>query len=610
VTATRFAEDASTLPFGVSVITAEQIRDAGVTTVNEALMKLLGIPGRLDFYGGGDYALDLRGFGGTSDTNQAVVVDGVRINEGDLGGTRLAGIPIDAIERIEVVRGSAGVLYGAGASAGAIVVTTKAAAGRSRTSSAYGHAGFGSNNLIDTRAGASLVGENLSLDVHGNVRATDGHRANFASNVEGLFVNAQWRNDWLRVGVRDSQDKLHTGLPGSLSAALYAADAYQTTKPNDNADIDNHSTHGYAEATLGNWSFGGDVGVRNKTLVSLSSGFGYAYDVEARNQNLHLRHSAPVGPVTNTLVAGIDREEWTRIVRGAFGATGNREAKEFYLTDDLAFSSGTRLNVGVRRSSFTTDTTDAPTSNVDERFTSWNVGVVQSIGSKLDAYVNAGRSVRFANVDEIGFVSPGVTLKPQVSRDLDAGVRLEWTNGRGQLRFYRNAIRDEIAYDPTAPSPFGGLGANANLPDTLHQGVELELGQALGHSVALRLNAALRRAEFSAGANDGKDIALTPHHTASLGVDWKPSSGHLLNAQLNTVGKQSPDFQNQCTMPAYTTLDLRYAFKLADAQLALGVTNVVDKKYYTQAFSCVGGVTNSIYPEAGRGVVASVRVAF
>src|SRR3982751_912666 len=81
VTATRFPEDASKLPFGVSVITSADIREAGVTTVNEAVMKLLGVPGRLDFYGGGDYSLDLRNFGTTSDSNQAVIVDGIKISE-------------------------------------------------------------------------------------------------------------------------------------------------------------------------------------------------------------------------------------------------------------------------------------------------------------------------------------------------------------------------------------------------------------------------------------------------------------------------------------------------------------------------------------------------
>ena len=110
VTATRFAEAAAELPFGVSVLTADDIKASGVTTVNDAIMKLLGVPGRIDLYGGGDYALDLRGFGTTADNNQVVIVDGIRINEADLGGTRLAGIAIDSVERIEVIRGSSAVL--------------------------------------------------------------------------------------------------------------------------------------------------------------------------------------------------------------------------------------------------------------------------------------------------------------------------------------------------------------------------------------------------------------------------------------------------------------------------------------------------------------------
>ena len=126
ISGTRFAAEADTQPVGISVISADQIRQGGYTTVNEAVMRQLGVPGRLDLNGGGEYALDLRGFGGTSDSNMVIVVDGIRVSEGDTGGTRLAGIPIETVERIEVLRGSNAVLYGEGATAGVIVITTKA----------------------------------------------------------------------------------------------------------------------------------------------------------------------------------------------------------------------------------------------------------------------------------------------------------------------------------------------------------------------------------------------------------------------------------------------------------------------------------------------------
>ena len=169
----------------MSVITAEDMRDAGVSTVNEALMKLLGVPGKLDFYGGGDYGLDLRGFGTTAGSNQVVLVDGVRISEADLGGTRLAGIPIDSIDRIEVIRGSAAVLYGEGATGGAIVITTKAASGNAVTGG-RAYMALGSQALAEARAGGTLVSGGFSLDVAGMRRTSDGHRENFRSPRDAL----------------------------------------------------------------------------------------------------------------------------------------------------------------------------------------------------------------------------------------------------------------------------------------------------------------------------------------------------------------------------------------------------------------------------------------
>ena len=76
------------------------------------------------------------------------------------------------------------------------------------------------------------------------------------------------------------------------------------------------------------------------------------------------------------------------------------------------------------------------------------------------------------------------------------------------------------------------------------------------------------------------------------------------------VSKQSPTFTNQCEMPAYATVDARYAFSAAKWELAVGVKNLTDAKYYTQAFRCTSGVTTSIYPEAGRALTASVQWRF
>ena len=614
VTATRFPEDADTLPFGVSVVTADDIRNAGASTVNEALMKLLGVPGRLDFFGGGDYGLDLRGFGVTADSNQVIIVDGVRLSEADLGGTRLAGIPIDSVDRIEVIRGSSAVLYGEGATGGAIVITTKVASGKARQSTGQAYIAMGSQALFDARVGATLVNEGFSLDVAGNKRTTDGHRDNFRSDVEGLSLTGQWRNDWLRIGARHSQDELHTGLPGSLTADEYAANPRQTTHPTDHGDLDNQRGGLFSEATFGNWQIGIDAGKRSKTSMSLSPSSTFDYDIEAQNRGVRVRHSAAFSGFDNTVVVGVDRNAWTRVVRSSFGsvpapvATSEQVSRAVYARNDLKLPGGTRLSAGVRSERATKTNTAAPAAPVDERYNAWELGAVQPISAGTSLYARVGRSFRFPNVDEIGFTSMDEPLKSQTSRDLDLGARWTHATGRAELRVYRNALRDEIGYDPDAPN-FFFPGANVNLDSTLRQGIELEALHNLTAALQIRLNAALRQAKFTDGPNDGHDVALAAKRTVSLGADWQLGGGHKLNGLVNMVSSQHPTFANDCTMPSYTTADARYAYQAGGIELALGVGNLTDRKYFTQAFSCSAGAASSIYPDAGRSIKASVRVS-
>lgn len=610
VTATRFAEPLTSLPQGVSVITAEQIRTSGASTVNEAVMKLLGVPGRQDSYGGGDYALDLWGFGTTSDSNQVVVLDGVRLSEADLGGTRLAGIPIDSIERIEVLRGNGSVLYGEGATGGVIVITTKAGNGTARRNSATLYGSTGSNDLGELRANATVASGGFSLDLHGQRRQTDNHRDNFRSKTDDAGFTAQWSNDALRLGLRHDRDALDTGLPGSLTAAQYAANPRQTTQPNNRAHIRNERSGVFAEAALGNWQLGVDAGTRDKSLSSVRPGSVYAYEVEAQQVAIKARHTAQWGSVRNAFVIGHDRGDWERNVLGAFGSRGDQTSKGWYLKDDLTLAGGTRLSAGVRNESIEKRLDDgfAPV-DLSEDKTSWELGVSQSLGSHTTVWGRIGNSFRLANVDEFSFTNPAVAIRPQTSRDAEAGAR--WAQGayRFEARVYRSNLTDEIGYDRNAPGPFG-LGANINFDPTRRQGLELDGHWTVSPTLSLGARLALRRATFREGPYVGKDVPLTPRRSLALSADWVPAPQHRLTGGVNFVGSQHPDFANACRMPAYTTAYARYALNVQNVELSLGVNNLFDRDFYTQAFGCAGGQTTSIYPEAGRTFVAAVRVSF
>lgn len=614
VTATRFDADASTLPFGVSVITQDDIARAGVSTVNEALIKLLGVPGRVDFYGGGDYGLDLRGFGATAGSNQVVIIDGIKVNEADLGGTRLAGVAINSVERIEVLRGSGSVLYGEGATGGVIVITTKAGYGSARKTSADLYGATGSFGLNEVRANGTLVAGDFSLDVAANKRQADNHRDNFKSNAEGNSMQAQWGNDWLRLGASHANDKSESGLPGSLTEAQYQSNPRQASTPNDSASIKNTRESLFASADLGAWQLGLDLGQRTKNLDSFSGGAStYRYDVDANTLGLRAKHVGNLGKLRNALTLGHDRAVWERTVPGLFGSVSEQKTNAFYVQDEVTLSGGTRFTAGYRSENIKQkDSSTVLNNNHDQ--TAWELGLTQPLSNAWSVYGRVGNSYRLANIDELGFTTTGAVLQPQTSRDIEVGSRWRYAGTRVELRYYRNSLKNELGYDPTVANPQVwdplNLGANVNFDPTLRQGLELESKHDLSKNLGLQVNLGVREAKFTQGAHNGKSVPLVAGTTLAVRADWRPSPAHAVNAGVVWVSSKHVDFDNACSAPSYATVDARYAYQWRNVEMSLGLSNLLDAKYYTQAFRCSAGVTNGIYPESGRTVTASVRVKF
>ncbi|HSW18076.1 MAG TPA: TonB-dependent receptor [Ramlibacter sp.] len=607
VTAPRFAEDAMSLPLGVSVITADEIRASGATSVNEALIRVLGIPGKVDFYGVGDYGVDLRGFGATADSNQVVVLDGVRVSESDMGGTRLATIPIDSIERIEVIRGSGAVLYGEGATGGVIAITTKAGAGKGRTNSATAYLGGGSYGLRDARASATLAAGGFSLDAAAGRRASDGYRNGSRSELDSQSLGAQWSNDWLRAGATIAKEDLDAELPGALTRAQYNANPRQIGAFVDRAFLKGERINAFAQAELGSWQLAAEVGHRTRELKTVN-GF-FDYDIEADTQSIRARNESALFGFKNVLVVGADHSQWSRDIL-SFPATSEQRTRALYVKDDIFLATGTRLTAGLRSERIAKDDSTA-TANLNSRQRAWELGLSQTLAAQVTGYARIGRSFRLAKVDEFSFTNPTAIIQPQTSRDMELGAR--WAQGGSKLdaRLYRSNITNEIGFDPASAGPFGPFGgANVNFDPTRRQGLEVDGVQRLNAAVALRLNAAVRRATFRSGPYSGRDVPLVPRTAVALHADWTPGGGHRVTGGANWVSSQYVDYLNTCSAPSYVTADLRYAYTFKNVELSLGASNLFDRKYFTQAFACAGNQATSLYPEQGRAVTTALRVSF
>lgn len=125
VTASRYAEDAVAAPAALSVITSEEIQLSGATSLPDLLRRVPGL--EVVRFGVGSASISARGFDQRVSNKVLVLVDGRSVYEDFLGFTLWDEMPVqmDEIERIEVIRGPAGALYGANAFLGVINVITR-----------------------------------------------------------------------------------------------------------------------------------------------------------------------------------------------------------------------------------------------------------------------------------------------------------------------------------------------------------------------------------------------------------------------------------------------------------------------------------------------------
>ena len=626
VTGSRFPADAALPAVGATVITADEIRSAGVTDVNAAIRKIGGVVGRQSLDGSPDFGLDLRGFGANSSQNLVILVDGVRMNENELVGTVLSTIPVDSVERIEIARGGSSVLYGEGATGGVINIVTKrgAEAGYHGSVSLEGGRFDQHDARVSLRHGAGA----LSFDLAAAHQGTDNYRDNNEFRQKTVSGGVQWAQGDSRLGLRAESARQESRFPGALDLAGFEANPRQSLTPNDFGSLGSDRVTAYGAHRIGAVELAAELAHREReTGGHYESGFGTS-DVRNRSRQTQfsprLRHLARTDVLLNEFVAGSDLLRWERAsaFASAFGTTRNdagQDSRAFYLRDEVRWNDAynARLAVGARHEKFEKDYADpSPFASIPQESSAqsqnaWSVeGSIDPVPG-LTLHAKAGESYRVPNVDENSYRDSVDVLKVQTSRDLEFGATLGSQARRISARVFRHRLRDEIFFDPTLAF---GFGINTNLDPTRRQGVELDGQLALPAILPgeLRLTGHVQhvQAEFTDGPNAGREMVLVPKNVVTARLAWLPGSGHSadIGAQYVSSQRYGSDFDNGCgaRIPSYTTIDARYAVKVGPWEFAATGLNLGDRHYFSQAFGCRSG----IYPSDGRQLKFSVRYDF
>lgn len=124
VTSSRIDNKKVNMPNSISVVTAEDLKNLKVKNLDEAFIKIPGIyVPRLSGIGSTTSQIAMRGVNAANST--AVMVNGQKINDSYNGSVTWSSIPVDLVERVEVLRGPASSIYGSGAMGGVVNIITK-----------------------------------------------------------------------------------------------------------------------------------------------------------------------------------------------------------------------------------------------------------------------------------------------------------------------------------------------------------------------------------------------------------------------------------------------------------------------------------------------------
>jgi len=175
VTATKTEEQRKDIPNAVIIMDEIEIQESPARSLGELLANELGIDWRTyGNYGGASQEIHIRGMGG--DATQ-VFVNGVNVNSPSLGIADVAKIPLNSIERIEVVKGSGSLLYGTGAMGGTVNISTKRP--KRDKMDLKVSAGYGSEDTYHLSAEQGMyLSDNFGYYLTANRKETDGFRDN------------------------------------------------------------------------------------------------------------------------------------------------------------------------------------------------------------------------------------------------------------------------------------------------------------------------------------------------------------------------------------------------------------------------------------------------
>ncbi len=563
VTATRVEQPISEVIGAVSVITRDDIDRRGAHSLQDLLR---GETGLSVVNTGGLGKLSNVFLRGADSEQLLVLVDGVRVGSATSGTTAFELLPVDQIERIEIIRGPRSSIYGSDAIGGVIQIFTRK--GGSPTVSV----GAGSHETSKVSGSFGTESDSAWVNLSASRIETEGY--NSCAGAPFPIGGGCFTSEPDRDGYDNSSGSLRAGYRWQ-SVQIEGSALYATGTTEYDGDFANVTE--FVEQVL---SFGARIEPTEYWTLSLLLGssrdehdsffddplsdereiFASRFDTERQHASLQ---SDFLLTRSQTVTLGIDYFDDRVDSTVAFEETSRNSVGAF---------AQYQIQLGAHRLLGSVRTDD------NEQFGNYETG---SLGWKWSlseqwsinaAWGNAFGAPTFNDLYYPGFSNP--ELDPETSRSYELGVGWTIAPITVALTAFESRIEDLIVYNPATFSP-------ANLNSSRIRGIEADLDASIGKWTLGLGYSALDPRNRTPGADFDNFLPRRSRHTGHIELG-RAFGAFDTRVRLTTEGARFDDVSNTNRVGGYALIDLTFDYALSATWTIQGkIGNLLDRDYRT-----------------------------
>lgn len=558
VTASRIQQSVSDVIGSVTVIDRKQIEQRQAQSLQDLLRGEAGI----DIYNNGGLGKASGIFmRGTNTDEVLILVDGQRLGSATDGTTAIQFIPVDQIERIEIVRGPRSSLYGSDAIGGVIQIFTRKPKG------VHASAGYGYHDTQNYSAGAGYKKHGWQFNINGNYLQSNG--INSCAGSPLTFS--------VGCGTYEPDDDGYRNLSGTMNFGYVSGDtdlqfnslyargftAFDGSFVNETRFTESTSGAKLQTRMAKNFVTSVSVGTTQDRQSDYENGL-YMSRFNTRRHRASLQSNWQITS-SQTFIAGIDYLKDAVDSDTQYTKTSRRNTGEF--AEYLIKQDAAELDASIR-------------NDDDQQFGSNRTG---SFGLKwwtrnraLSLNVGWGKAFHAPTFNDLyypGYSNPD--LLPEISRSTEVGLSgtaasLDWS-----LQAYETKVDDLIALN--------NLYLPFNIGQARLRGVEFTLNETWKQwntAITYTLQDPRSRSD---GENFNHILPRRSRQSGRLSAGYTAGKLQMLGI-LNVVGPRFDDLANTYRLGGYTTLDLNVSWSFSPTITSqLKLSNVFDRQYESAA---------------------------